>query len=257
MKSRKMLACLWGAVVLMILVLPLTSNAATFFKQATHTDPATMMGQTQPAQDDTSSMWLDKDMACMIGPDNTTILVRGDKGMMYMIDHNKKSYSEMAIGDLGDMSKMGGEEGDEQAKAMQAMAAQMMGSMKVTVTPTDETKKIRDWEAKKYEVEMSMAMGSTKGEYWASTDVEIDYEMFQLISTAFMSQMPGFDKVLEEMKKIKGFTVKSATEANMMGAVVKTTTEILEYAEKDAPAGVFDVPKDYKKVSMMDMGQGR
>ena len=256
MKSRKTLVCLWVTVALVILALPLSSGAATFLKQVTHTDPATMMGQTQPARDDTSSIWMAKDMACMMNSDNTAIIVRSDKGMFYLIDHNKKSYSELPIESLGDMAKMAGlegAEGEQHAKMMQGM----MGSMKVTVTPTEEIKKIMDWNAKKYTVEMSMAMGTTTGEYWASDEIKLDYEMFQLISSAFMAQMPGYQDILTEMKKIKGVTVESATEANVMGSTVKTTTKVLEYAEKDAPEGAFDVPKDYKKIDMSKMGPGR
>ena len=256
MKSKTTLACLWITVALVVVALPLSASAATFLKQVTHTDPATMMGKTQPAKDDTSSIWLAKDMACMMNADNTAIIVRSDKGLFYLIDNNKKSYSELAIEALGDMAKMAGLEGEagaQHAKMMQGM----MGSMKVTVTPTEETKKIKDWNAKKYIVEMSMAMGTTKSEHWASEDIKLDYEMFQLISNAFMAQMPGFQDILTEMKKIKGVTVESATEANVMGSTVKSTTKVLEFAEKDPPAGVFDIPKDYKKVNMTDMGPGR
>ena len=79
--------------------------------------------------------------------------------------------------------------------------------------------------------------------------------MFQAVSSGMMARMPGFDKILEEMKQIKGIPVKSVATASIMGSEAVTTTELIEYAEKDAPDGIFDVPEGYKKVEM-GMGMG-
>ena len=43
-----------------------------------------------------------------------------------------------------------------------------------------------------------------------------------------MSKTPGLDKMLEEMKKIKGITVLSTGTMSMMGTDVKTTQELIE-----------------------------
>jgi len=258
MKSKRALTSLCGLVVVALLALWGTTQADTFIKQVTHTDSFKVMGQIQPATDDTSTMWLTKDKACMIGADNKSSILRADKGIMYFVDHESKTYAEMPLEDLGDIKKMAGVEDDEEAaqaaEMMQGLAAGMM-SMEVTVTPTDEKKKIKDWSAKKYIVEIKMPMGSTKSEVWASEDIKIDYDMFQTISNAFMAQMPGFQKAMEEMKKVKGMTVLSVGEAKVMGTSVKTTTTLLEHSTKSAPAGIFDVPKDYKKKEMTEMEQ--
>jgi hypothetical protein len=63
-----------------------------------------------------------------------------------------------------------------------------------------------------------------------------------------MSMMPGYEEALEEMKKVKGLTVSSTSTTQMMGATVKSSTELLEYKEADAPKGTFEVPKGYKLV---------
>ena len=250
MKIKRTSISLCGLVVLALLALWGTVQADTFVKQVTHTDSFKVMGQVQPAEDDTSTMWLAKDKACMIGTDNKSSILRADKGIMYFVDHESKTYAEMPIEDLGDIKKMAGLEDDEEAaqaaEMMQGMVAGMM-SMEVTVTPTDEKKKIKDWSAKKYIVEVKMPMGSTKSDVWASEDIKIDHDMFYTLSNAFMALMPGFQKAMEEMKKIKGMTVLSVGEAKVMGASVKTTTTLLEHSTKSAPAGIFDVPKDYKK----------
>ncbi len=258
MRIRVTLTGLCGLAFLALLMMPGTTRADTFIKQVTHTDAFEVMGQKQAAKDDTSSIWMAKDKACMSGSDNKSSILRADKGIMYFIDHEKKTYSEMPIEALGDIKKMAGLEDDEEAaqaaEMMQGMAAGMM-SMKVTVTPTDEKKKIKDWSTKKYIIEVKMPMGSTKSELWASEDIQIDYNMFYALTNALMAKMPGFQEALEEMKKVKGLTVLSVDEAQVMGTTVKTTTTLLEHADKSAPAGIFDIPKDYKKVQMMQMGQ--
>ncbi len=55
------------------------------------------------------------------------------------------------------------------------------------------------------------------------------------------------------MKKIDGYWVSSETTANMMGMNIRTTTEVLEIAQKDAPAGTFDVPEGYTKQDKLSM----
>jgi hypothetical protein len=257
MKIKRALTGLGGLVVLTLLALWGTVQADTFMKQVTHTDSIKIMGQTQPATDDTSTIWMTKDKACMIGADNKASILRADKGVIYLVDHEKKTYAEVPMAAMGDIKKMAGEEGDEDAEQSAEMMKGMAGMMSVDVkvTPTDETKKIQDWNAKKYLVEVKMFMGTTKSEMWASEDIKIDYDMFQSISNAFMGMMPGFEKAMQEMKKIKGVTVLSVGEMQVMGTSVKTTTTLVECSEKSAPAGIFDVPKDYKQVEMMEIDQ--
>lgn len=256
MKIKGALTSLCGLVILALLTLWGTTKADTCIKQVTHTDAFKVMGQVQPAEDDTSTMWMTKDKACMIGEDNKSSILRADKGIMYFVDHESKTYMEMPIEALGDIKKMAGLEDDEEAaqaaEMMQGLMAGMM-TMEIKVTPTDEKKKIKDWSAKKYIVEVKMPMGSTKSEVWASEDIKIDYDMFYTLSNAFMAQMPGFQKAMEEMKKVKGVTVLSVGEAQVMGTSVKTTTTLLEHSSKSAPAGIFDIPKDYKKEEMTGM----
>ncbi len=256
MRIRRASTSLCGLAILALLMLSGTAQADTFIKQVTHTDSFKVMGQVQPATDDTSTMWLAKDKACMIGADKKSSILRADKGIMYFVDHESKTYTEMPIEDVGDIKKMAGlEEGEEDAEAAEMIEGMMAGmmTMEIKVTPTAEKKKIQDWSAKKYVVEVKMPMGSSKSDVWASEDIKIDYDMFNTLSNAFMAQMPGFQQAMEEMKKVKGVTVLSVGEAQVMGATAKTTTTLLECSDKSAPAGIFDIPKDYRKVEMTGM----
>jgi len=232
--------------------------ADSYFKQVTHVDAFEMMGQKTPEKNDTTTMWLTEGKACSLTGNESAIIFDGDKGVMYMIDHEKKEYVVVPMDLFG-----GGEGGDEaesqsdEMKQMMAMAQAMMGSIEITVTPTDETKKIGDWDCRKYNVDLSMAMMKSKQELWATEDIQVDYSMFQAVSGGMMAQMPGYEKVIEAMKQIKGVPVKTVATASIMGSEAVTTTELIEYAEKDAPEGVFDIPEGYKKVEAgMGMGMG-
>ncbi len=228
-----------------------TAMADSFFKQAVHTDAFEMMGQTAPEKNDTTTVWLTEGKACSQTGSEAAVIFDAKKGLMYMVDHEKKEYSVIPMDLFGGEAKEGAVESDEMAKMMQAMG----GSVEITVTPTDETAKIGDWNATKYNVDMKIMMMASKQELWATEDIKIDYAMFNAVSSGMMAQLPGFDKIIEEMKQVKGIPIKSITRTSAMGGEVVTTTELLEYAEKDAPDGVFDIPEGYKKVEA-GMGMG-
>ncbi len=232
-----------------------STMADDYFKQVVHSDAFEIMGQKTPEKNDTTVMWLTDGKACSL-TGSEAVIFNGDEGAMYMIDHEKKEYMVVPMDLFG-----GGEEGSEaegqsdEMKQMMAMAQAMMGSVEVEVTPTDETKEIGDWEATKFNVEVSMGMMKSQQEMWTTEDIEIDYTMCHVVSGGMMSQMPGYDKIIEKMKQVKGMPVLTVATVSMMGNDVVTTTELIEYAEKDAPDGVFEIPEGYKKTEM-SMGMG-
>lgn len=218
--------------------------ADSYFKQATHVDAFEMMGQKTPEKNDTSIVWLTDGKACSQIGSETAIIFDSKKGLMYMVDHEKKQYSMIPMDLFGTGSKEDAAKSGEMAKMMEAMG----GSIEIKVTPTDETGKIGDWNTTKYNVDIKIAMMPSKQEIWTTEDIKIDYTMFNVVSNGMMAQMPGFEKIVEEMKLVKGIAVKSVTRTSAMGGEIVTSTNLLEYAEKDAPDGVYDIPEGYKKI---------
>ncbi|MGZ5439813.1 MAG: DUF4412 domain-containing protein, partial [Candidatus Aminicenantales bacterium] len=88
-------------------------------------------------------------------------------------------------------------------------------------------------------------------ESWATEDLKIDYTRAFTAANAMMASMPGFEKIIQEMKKVKGFVVYQTSTIKIMGSEVKSTSELIEAGNKDAPAGNYDVPAGYKKVKAM------
>ncbi|MFH1700349.1 MAG: DUF4412 domain-containing protein [Candidatus Zixiibacteriota bacterium] len=238
-------------LALTMLIIPSLVHADTFIKTATHTDAMKMGPQTTPAVDDTSITWMGDNMAAMIKDEASSMIINGETGMIYNINHKDKSYTEMSMDALGDIEKMMEGSGADKTEAamfgqqMKAMMAAM--KMEAKVTPTEETKDIHGWNCKKFIVEIKMGMGGMTNNSWVTKDVEIDYTIFSRLMSAPMMQMPGFQELMAEMEKMGGIPVLVEGSMNMMGTEVKSKQEVLAIETKDAPEGTYDVPKDYKK----------
>jgi hypothetical protein len=235
-------------------------QADIFMKQKTHTDGFQVMGQTRPAKDETNTIWITSDKLRSDNPEQS-IIMRLDQNKMYILDNAKKTYTEMPM-EMGkamsdQVDKAMNEEGmDEQQKSNIMSMMQGMSQIKLTITPTDETKKIGNWNCRKYEQKLQTAIGPSEGEIWATEDLKVDPELYSQYMTALMGKGGMFANAMEEMakemKKIKGVPVLTITNSNMMGASVKSTQELLEFREGTAPSGYFDIPSGYKKVEGMN-----
>ncbi len=221
-------------------------------KQKVHTGAFQMMGQSQPEKDEIMVFWMASNKARTDSESGaTSMLFLTDKKVLYMIDHAKKTYAEIPLDFgkmLGQAAAQAGGGGEEQANQAAEMMKGMFGNMSAKVTETSETKKIGSWNCRKYLIDIDMGMGKTQSEAWTTEDIKVDYGMAFTMANAMMAGMPGFDKIVAEMKKLKGVVVYQTSKVNMMGAEVVSTTELLECTEKTAPAGTYDLPGGYKKV---------
>jgi hypothetical protein len=232
-------------------------------KEKRHTDAVKIMGQDQPAKDEVVEVWITSKGIRSDSQKNSMIMLIDEKKMI-MIDHEKKSYTEMPM-DMGQMISQAGKEAgkdDEEAEQMgeanQAMMQGMMqGMMKmdIKVQPTAETKKLNNWNCKKYILTMNSFMGLTNTEIWASEDLKVDKELYMKFSTALMTMMPGMQSgatnIMKEMEKIKGVQVRSTTKHEMMGQAMTSSTDLVEFKDGTAPANLFKIPAGYKKKEMM------
>jgi hypothetical protein len=218
-----------------------------------HTDAYSMMGRASPATDVTETTWIGKQRLRHESGGQVTI-VRADLKKMYLVDTAAKTYSTL---DLPiDLKKYIPAE-------MAPMMESMFSGMKVTVTPTTEAKKIRDWNATKYTVTMSMPMGSSTQEVWATKDIAVDSANYCELAGSMMSLMPGGSAMAAEWKKVEGFPVLTLSSQPMMGSEMKSKEELTAVEQKDAPEGTFDIPKgfteqpfDFMKATMPPGGRG-
>lgn len=231
--------CIFGTM----LVLAALAYADVYIQSKTHTDAFSMMGQSQPAKDETIEQWIGDDKMAYLGAELSSI-VDLKRNLMYLINHKDKTYVETQL--PLDITKLFPPE-----------MAQMMGSMMkmtVTVTPTGQTKTIGQWKCSGYDVSLQMMMMPIKMAVWASMDVPIDMEKFSKLNSLILkTQLRLDDAALKEMEKIKGYWIASEITGEMMGAKMHSTTEVIEISKKTPDSSVYAVPAGYKKTDFLDM----
>ncbi len=222
--------------------------------QSKHSDAIKISGrEVRPAKDTNETIWIGKDRMRVDDGDKVTI-IRLDQKKMYLLDPAEKTVSTLDL--PVDMAKYLPE---DQAP----MYAAMMKDTKVSITPTTETKKIKDWNATKYTMTMSMPMPGPMGgemsftsDIWASKDIAVDRAAMNDMYGAMMSMAPGGSSLATEMKKVEGMPVLVERTQSMMGNDSKSTEEVTAVASKDAPEGSYDVPKDYTAKPFDPRSQG-
>jgi hypothetical protein len=228
--------------------------ADTYMKQIRRTEPFTIMGQSQPATSETVETWIGDEATRTDNPDGTSTLVVYAEKRAYVLQHADRTYAEMPL-DMGQaMNEMASKAGESEedkaaAAAMQGMMGEMM-QFKVNVTETGEEEKVGAWTARKYIMTTTMPMGTNTSDIWATEDLEADMSGYWKAANISMAGQKGFEEMAAEMKKIRGVTVKTVNRSQMMGVEMMSTEELVEFASKTAPAGTFEVPAGYRKVSM-------
>ncbi|MEW5900414.1 MAG: DUF4412 domain-containing protein [Acidobacteriota bacterium] len=233
-------------VFLLVLTVSVLASADIYIKSKTHTDAMAMMGMNQPAKDEIIEQWFDNDRFAMVSP-SLGFIVDLKKNILTYVVHQNKTYVESPL--PLDFSKI-----------IDPQAAQMMEQMMkmtVTVTPTGQTKTIGQWNCSGYDVSLNMMMMPMKMSAWATTDVPFDLDKFMnLYTNVLKAQMRLDEAALQEFKKIKGYMIASEMSAEMMGAKIHVTQEVMEISKKTPPTSVYSVPAGYTKkdkLSMMDL----
>lgn len=223
-------------IVLGLLLVGKSVEADVFMKHKHHMDGMNVGGHAQPPRDSVRTEWVAKDKMRMDDGDTSTI-VRLDRRVLYMIHHSDKTYSEMPL-DGGRMA---------------AMQEAMGKGFSVTVTPTDETRKIGQWNCRKYLREANMGRMPVKSEVWATEQLELPSELFTTFAALQLGPQQSGQKNLQmleqEMRKIKGMPVLTVTTSTMMqGMTARSSMELLEMKQEKAPANLFELPEGYAKV---------
>ena len=191
------------------------------------------------------------------------IIIRLDKEMIYRVNNDEKTYSVMTFAEWEAQMKKASSEMDskmeelkkqmanmppEQRKMMeQIMSNQMAGKDKaqpnIEVKNAGETKTILGYTATKYVV---MKDGKEFLTAWITKDIKgfagmrKDYE--EMTSRLAASAPGGAAAMIEAMKKIEGYPLA-------MDMAMGVKTEVTKVETRTIPAGEFDVPTGYTKVS--------
>jgi hypothetical protein len=192
-------------------------------------------------------------------------------GKIVAIDHKKKEYSEITLAEMEAAMKEAAakmEQANAQMKeqmasmppAVREKMEQMMGGAASSVTVTKGgTRQVAGYTCQDYVVAMGQAL-TTK--VCATTALQfpapnVDFRKFASFAGAgaAMANNPLFQsmgKMVDEMKKIEGFTIAESTSMKMMGKTMDSAKEAVEIKKGPIPAAAFDVAtiaKGYKKVA--------
>ena len=203
-----------------------------------HTDGFSAMGRETPPMDQEQVTWIGADRLRM-NSGSTSTIIRLDQGKLYVLNHDDKTFNTLDLPvDLKKFMPPG-------------MADGMLSMMtfEVTVTPRDETKKVGEWEARRYDVSMVSKMATMESVMWAAKESRIDMDAFYKMYEHLNSMNPGLEKMAQEMRKVDGLVVEQSTVTTMtvMGNTTIKRTEVTKSIEElDAPPGVYDPPADYE-----------
>lgn len=213
------------------------AGADTLLTLKSHHDAFEVMGEKQEAKDTQVKIWLGADRMRRDDGDVSMIL-RLDRKKLYVLDHGDKTYSEIAL--PIDFRKLlpGQEELAKQVEKMMEVEAQ--------VTPTQESQKIGQWNARKVQVTLKSAMGMTiNSNVWISPDVP-GYRALNQMASTLLALQPGTAKWAQKLASLEGFPVLQEQDVSAVGARFKIREELLSAQEQGAPAGTYELPGGYK-----------
>jgi hypothetical protein len=191
--------------------------------------------------------------------ENSVSIFRLDKEIMYLIDTQKKEYSEMTFAEMEAYAKKTNkklEKMNEQLKNMppeqRKAMEQMMGNVgmggqntKIDVKKTAEKKTISGYTCVKYAMKED---GKEIGSMWTTTGVP-DFSSMQKDMKEFgqrmAAQMPKAGEMVAAMKKVEGFPVQTT--------IAGITTIVTKIEKKTVAASEFEIPAGYKKVTPKDL----
>jgi hypothetical protein len=199
------------------------------------------------------------------GSENSIIIFRIDKEVMYQVNNLKKEYSEMTFaelqaytknssakldGQMAEMKKQLEKMPPEQRKAMEKMMENqgMAGTSngKIEVVKTAEKKDISGYACVKYVLQED---GKETGSVWTTTGIPDFKSMqkdFKDFGQRMAAQMPTKGgQMAAAMAKIDGFPIQTT--------IAGITTTVTKIEKKPVAVTEFEVPAGYKKVDQKSL----
>lgn len=233
-------------VIVMVIITAVVMNADVYIKEKTHTDSVYHHGTVEPATDTVNEFWIGNKKMAAITEGRIVIIDLNQKRFIFA-NRKEKIYVETTL--PLDLAKILPE---------QLHGRFAMFRTKGEVKETSEEKKIGKWDTKCYEINTWIIYEGARlrqidTKAWFTTNVPFDLDVYMEILPVFL-KLGNYDEALiNEMKKIKAVRVSSETMRYVDGKAVKSKREIKEMSEKNAPAGIYSIPKAFKKKDQLTM----
>lgn len=192
----------------------------------------------------TSTQYLSASKIRTSDGENDTILDLGGTGAITVIDHKKKEYWQATQAEIAAAySAM-----EKQMEAMGPMMEKIMGKVgAVSVTKGTAPRKVAGYDTEHWVVSMGDNM---KYEVWAAPSLNVPTQYFDALKARYAIMGPmakRFSTMFDEMRKIKGFPLATASVVNMSMMKSEYRSEATEVKSGPIAASAFEVPAGYKK----------
>jgi hypothetical protein len=223
---------------------------------------------TSDGRTETMTSYITADRVRAAQSDSSEMMFDLKSGDLTVFDAKKKQYYVITQKDVDDMSAMIKERmnSPEMKRAMDQMKSlppdqqkkmqEMMGGMfAVSVEKAGTSRTIAGYKCDNWIVTIGQI---SRSEQCLSTDLKLPdtawagYRRFGDMMKSFTAAMGpmanSFDKMREQMEKMKGFPLASSSTSSIMGREMKTTTEVTSISRGPIPASAWAIPAGYTKV---------
>lgn len=249
----------WGVIILFLLTTPVWADL--YYEMTTTEYSQTPGGESTKVDEQKGYIKSDR-MKTEEVTDNQATIIRLDKELIWQVDHNAKTYSQITFAELEELSgqqaaamKEAQEHMEEMKKMLESMppeqremmeqqmqqAMQMQSAMSEPpkVTKTGKKEKILGHTCEEYRFEW----GAMNWDMWTCEEIvpDIDFSRFY----------QGFEvakPMMEELTKIKGFPLKTIMTTGMAGTTSRTTSEVTKLKTKTIKSSEFELPQGYRQV---------
>jgi Domain of unknown function (DUF4412) len=199
------------------------------------------VGKGAPA---TSTQYLSAGRIRTSNPETDTIFDAGT-GRVVIVNHKKKEYYEFTQDEMAASMK----QFEAQMQQAGPMMEKMMGGAvgEVAVKKLGTTRKVAGHDCDEYSVSMGENL---RYDVCAAPGIVLPTQYYDALKSPFAAMGPmarRFEKVFDEMKKIKGFPIAMNSSVKVMMVKSELKTEATEIKQGPIPASVFEVPAGYKK----------
>ncbi|HUG44259.1 MAG TPA: DUF4412 domain-containing protein [Acidobacteriota bacterium] len=203
-----------------------------------------MMGQ---GGNETSTTYLSQTALREESSDGSDMIMYLAERRFVLIDHEKKTYSEISVDDLQNrLDEVSKAMSDPENQQAMEMLKQMMGggSGEVTVRHIGDGGSVAGFSTQKYEIKMA-PMEMT---LWATPEIEPPAAYFDMMNFN-IARNPLFDtaQLIEAFRQVEGFPIKTETRMKLMGMNMETVSEVTNVERGAIDPAKFELPAGYKK----------
>jgi hypothetical protein len=232
--SYPLAAALALAALALISAPPATADSLLTLESHRGGAPGAEPGGGPAAEEETSTveMWIGDGR---IRRDDGRVAMVLDGDRLLLINHDEETYSvlELPI----DLESMLPEE-------MRRMAATW--KPQISVEPSEESREIGGWKARRWDVEVTSAMGlAIHNRLWVTRDLDIDYAAFEQLTRAMASLQPGGGAAMDQLAAIDGFPVLVESTADFGGRTMESSERLVSVERREPPAGLYQPPDGY------------